>query len=287
MQIASAVFEARSHAQAMDWSLVLISQGIENTVLQREDGTWLVEFPAAETERASASVAAYERENATIWRHEVKWTGLLFDARALFWYAALVLVFWFDARSTADLRDLGKVIRSALPPEWWRLFTAVTLHADIAHLAANVTTGVVFTGLAMGCMGAGNALLLSFVSGVLGNVVSALLHENPFQSLGASGMVMGSLGLLTAQSLITARHERPKLLLGRGAVAGCLLVVMLGLSPQSDVLAHVGGFVAGVALGVPAMRVGPKLHSRSLNVASFVVLVLSVAAAWWSAVNRG
>src|SRR5204863_7159993 len=83
MHFASAI-EARSQAQALDWSLVLISQGIESTVVQRpEDGAWILQLEPGEVDRAQQSITAYERENTTIWRHELKWTGLLFDARSV------------------------------------------------------------------------------------------------------------------------------------------------------------------------------------------------------------
>jgi rhomboid protease GluP len=286
MQTVTSLLEARSQAQALDWSLVLISQGIESTVMQRaEDGAWVLEVAEAESPRARESIAAYERENGTAWRHELKWTGLLFDARAIMWYAALAL-FWPVMEAHPDWKDAGTVVRqSVLHGEWWRLFTGITLHADIAHLVANVTTGIVLTGLAMGCYGFGNALLLSLLGGALGNVASIALHDDPFRSLGASGMVMASLGLLTAHSFIVARHENPALLIGRGVVAGCLLVVLLGLSPKSDVIAHIGGFVAGILLGLIAMRFRNALLRRSINAMTAALTALLIAGAWWLALR--
>jgi membrane associated rhomboid family serine protease len=286
--MATTVLEAGSQAQAMDWSLVLISQGIESIVLPREsDGVWVLEVPESDFQRATESVTAYERENATAWRRELKWTGLLFDARAVLWFAALILFHAFEATSRTDFRIVGAVDRVAvLHGEWWRLFTAVTLHADIAHLAANVTIGIVFLGLAMGCFGAGNALLLSLIGGVLGNVATVLVHDGPFRSLGASGMVMASLGLLTAHSLSIARHEKRTVWLGRGVLAGCLLVVLLGFSPRSDVAAHIGGFVAGIALGIIAMRFRNHLLRRTTNASSLFITVMLVLATWWLALRH-
>ena len=55
----------------------------------------------------------------------------------------------------------------------------MTLHADVAHLAANISIGILFLGLAMGCFGAANAMLLSLLGGVLGNVATYALH--PFR----------------------------------------------------------------------------------------------------------
>ena len=281
MQIATATLQARSQAQAFDWSLVLISQGIESTVQRTEDGTWVLEVPQSDSLRAEQSIAAYEQENRTVWRHELKGTGLLFDGRVIPFYLLLAL-FWPVTEAHPEWKSAGLVIRDQITQgEWWRLVTGVTLHADLAHLAANVTTGIVLTGLAMGCMGMGHALLLSLLGGVLGNVISMALRDGSIASLGASGMVMASLGLLTAHSFITARQEKASLLVGRGVVAGCLLVVLLGLSPKSDVVAHVGGFAGGIVLGLIAMQFRTLLFRRSSNAISFVLTWLVIVGAWW------
>lgn len=282
MQTTATGIECRSQAQALDWSLVLISQGIECVIMQREeDGVWLLEIAEADCARAKESLALYERENRTPWRREVKWTGLLFDVRAALWFVALIL-FHFSAEAVQkNFHIPGAVDRAAvLHGEWWRVFTAVTLHADVAHLLANVTIGFVFLGFAMGCYGAGGAMLLSLLGGALGNVASLLLHEAPFRSLGASGFVMASLGLLAAHSLTFGRHERRAVWIGRGVIAGGLLVVLLGLSPKSDVLAHVGGFIAGVALGVVVLPWRAPLTGRAFSGACLSGFVLLAVLTW-------
>ena len=287
MQTDVALLEARSQAQALDWSLVLISQGIESVIARREmDGAWTLEVAAEDWTRATEAITAYEQENATPWRQELKWTGMLFDGRAVLWFAALVLFHGYGGISQMDLKSLGVVDRSAvLHGEWWRVFTAVTLHADIAHLAANVTTGIVFLGVAMGCFGAGNAVLLSFLGGALGNLATVATHDAPFRSLGASGMVMASLGLITAHSFSLARHEKRVIWIGRGVIAGCLLVVLLGFSPKSDVVAHVGGFVSGVVLGLVAMRFRNILLRRTTNIIATLLCAAFVIATWWLALH--
>ena len=274
--------ECRSRAQALDWSLVLISQGIESTIAQRaEDHAWLLEISGTDLCRAQESIHAYERENATVWRHEVKGTGMLFDVRAAFWFAGLALFHFLIAGPMTDFRSQGFVDRDAiLHGDWWRLFTAMTLHGDAAHLAANAATGFVFLGLAMGGYGAGVALLLSLLGGALGNVTTILLHDSPFRNLGASGFVMASLGLLAAQSVAVAPNEKRLVRIGRGLIAGVLLVVLLGFSEKSDIVAHVGGFAAGVALGAVALRLRGVLLKRSLQVFAVGVFIAIVLATW-------
>lgn len=282
MQITTAGLECHSQAQALDWSLVLISQGIECVIMQREvDGVWLLEIAEEDMARAKESIASYEQENRTPWRREVKWTGLLFDVRAALWFVALILFHFLTEVLQRNFHVPGSVDRGAvLHGEWWRVFTAVTLHADVAHLLANVTIGFVFLGFAMGCYGAGGAMLLSLLGGALGNVASLLLHEAPFRSLGASGFVMASLGLLAAHSLSFGRYEKRAVWIGRGVVAGGLLVVLLGLSPKSDVLAHVGGFAAGVVLGIVVLPWQAHLMKRAFSTACLGVFVTLVVLTW-------
>ena len=129
------------------------------------------------------------------------------------------------------------------------------------------------------------ALLLAFLGGALGNVTTLAVHESPFQGLGASGFVMASLGLLTAHSLAYARHEKPTVWIGRGVIAGCLLVVLLGFSVRSDVVAHVGGFVAGVVLGIGALQFRGLLARRGINAAALAVLLALVTTTWWRALH--
>ena len=84
METARAHITARSEKEAMDWSLVLASQGIE-TFIERspEDGVWRLHIPPAEFDRAQSSLRQYRLENrARAWQQEIRWTGLLFDWRA-------------------------------------------------------------------------------------------------------------------------------------------------------------------------------------------------------------
>jgi membrane associated rhomboid family serine protease len=99
-------------------------------------------------------------------------------------------------------------------------------------------------------------------------------------------MVMASLGLITAHSLLLSRHEKRVIWLGGGAIAGCLLVVLLGFSTKSDVIAHVGGFISGALLGLLAMRFRNILLRRATNVSSALLCVALVVATWWLASHR-
>jgi rhomboid protease GluP len=265
MDSASASIPVRSEQQAMDWSLVLASQGIEAAIEQEaETGQWRLLVSEADLARARQSIRLYLVENRDRrWRRELQFTGLLFDWRCLFWAAYLAIMFFFSETLPEDLRQAGCMDAAAvLNGEWWRLLTATTLHADVGHLAANLTTGVVLAGLAMGAYGAGTALFALFGAGALGNLAVQLLHGPPHLSLGASGMVMGAMGLLSVHSVKQWRQEKAARFLGRSLMAGILLLVLFGLNPGTDVLAHVGGFAGGCLIGTVLSLVPENWFNR-------------------------
>lgn len=249
VQTATHSIETRLHRTAMEWSLVLASQGIDHAI-EGAEGVWLLVVSGEDAARAVAAIRAYEQENATVWRKEVKWTGLLFDWRSAFWWMLVVAIFWLSTVARPELRGAGLFIRDRfLHGEWWRAVTAVTLHADATHLAFNASSGFVLLGLAMGCFGSGRGLLASLVCGAGANVLQAFIDSGGQPSLGASGMVMGSLGLIAAQSLFE-RHTSAREWMGRGVLAGALLFVILGLDVKSNVLAHLLGFLNGIVVGI-------------------------------------
>ena len=85
--------------------------------------------------------------------------------------------------------------------EWWRIFTAIMLHADAGHLISNLSIGVILFGFVMGRFGRGTGLLATLLAGAAGNALSLVLNSKPFYGLGASGMIMAALGMLSAQTL--------------------------------------------------------------------------------------
>ncbi len=218
----------------MDWSLVLASQGIECIIDRpeatvgrasslslepRSTGGW--GLLVAQNDHASAlkAIQQYRLENRNWpWQQRVLQPGILFDWGSLAWTFLIVFFFWLDTR--IGLHAAGVMdTTAAAHGQWWRLFTAVWLHGDAAHLAANATVGLVLLGLAMGRYGTGAGLLAAYLAGAGGNALGWLLSEAPHLSLGASGMVMGSLGLIAVQSLSLLRSKLPSETVSPGAPA--------------------------------------------------------------------
>jgi rhomboid protease GluP len=284
----SARIPVRSRHQAMDWSLVLASQSIEVTIDHSEEsGEWSLLLAHGELAKALQVLRQYQIENPRRpWQQTIPHSGLIFDWISLGWVVLVVFFFQLDlARSLqpAGLMDSALVSHG----EWWRLFTAMWLHGDIGHLLANLTIGVILLGLAMGRYGTGTGLLAACLSGAAGNIFAggfaALLQGEPHRSLGASGLVMGCLGLLAAQSFSSSgAPHRGRL---KGVLAGILLFTILGLTPGSDLLAHFGGFIGGLALGgilISAPRFAKSPTTDGWSALLFVALLI---VPWWFALR--
>lgn len=273
---------ARTRRHVMDWSLVLASQGIEAVIEDDPEAGWSLVVSAHDYDRALATIRQYRLENLRwLWRRPVFKTGLLFDWTSFAW---VVLIANFHWASTArpHLRTVGIMNTTAVSHgEWWRLFTAITLHNDVAHLAMNAVFGFILLGLAMGRYGTGVGLLAAYLAGASGNVASWLVSGGGQRSLGASGMVMGALGLLAVQSLSLRRElsNATKYIIG-GIAGGVMLFALLGLTPETDVVAHFGGFVCGAALGAALSLVRDFAQRPLVNFSSGLLFAVIVIWTW-------
>jgi rhomboid protease GluP len=275
----------RSERQAMDWSLVLASQDIVSTLLHRpEDGRWLLTVAPGDYARAREAIRLYRRENRTFeWRQPLPWTSMHFHWGVLFWCVVLLGIHSFDATHEFSLRSRGVLDSHAIwAGQWWRLVTAVSLHSNIAHLVSNLTMGTLFLGLAMARFGPGWALLTALLSGVLGNVLGLLLYPEPHQGLGVSGMVMGGLGLVAVQSTTGwSRHPKAFRCLATAVLSGTFLFVLLGLDPNSDVIAHAGGYAGGLCFGLLLAPLPQStIEKPAINLLCQLILALLVILAW-------
>lgn len=283
--VAETFIPAVSERQAMDWALVLASQGIEVVVDGASGGGRVgVRVPALDADRAREALGRYEEENRG-WALRLPVPGG--DARlhglALTWVFALVVIHAANrgAASPRAVFDSTAFLRG----ETWRAWTATWLHADVAHLAMNAVFGGLLLGLAMGRYGPGIALGGSLAAGALANALGAWIRPEPYVGLGASGVVMAALGMLAANlfGLWRTRRAAARWVLPTLGAAS-VLFVQVGTSPKGDVVVHTLGFLAGVPAGAMA-AVWPRRAAARLESVGWVAAMLTTAWAWSRALN--
>ena len=289
-QSGATLIRARSRRQAMDWGLVLASQGIETTIGRDKSGGWQLRVSAQDGQKAIEALRQYQVENrGQPWRQTLPWPRLFFDWGCLSWAGLLALFYWLGVVDPgfkhAGIMDSDAVLSG----QWWRIFTAMTLHLDLEHLVSNLCAGILLLGLAMGRFGTSIGLLASFLAGAAGNAFSLLFNEKPFDGLGASGMIMGALGLLSAQTLHhTNTAWMPLKHRFAGITAGIMLFVLYGLAPHADLAAHLGGFLGGLLLGI-ILVFAPKIFrpTKLTNLGSGIALAILLALTWGLALAKG
>jgi membrane associated rhomboid family serine protease len=272
----------------MDWSLVLASQGIEHAIQHSEETGWALAVSEADYERAITHIRLYRLENHHWWHRTILQPGVVFDWRSTVWLFLIISFYWWS-ELRPDLRSLGMWDGVALAHgEWWRLFTATWLHADPAHLALNAVFGLVLLGLAMGLYGSATGLLAAYLAGVGGNLTAWLTYDASQRGLGSSGVVMGALGLLTVHSFSQLRRKNPKRFRrpSSGIFGGVLLFVMIGVSSQADVVAHAGGFVSGILIGLLLALLSSLAQRRWVNLAAGFLFAGLVILPWLCALTR-
>ena len=272
------------HQLAEEWELVLLAQGL-SPIVRRTPDSVVLSVPEAEVDRAFASLLAYDRENpgkraervepmesgSLVAGVAVGVTLLIFYSITVQWLAALS---WF-ARGTADAERI-------LQGELWRTVTALTLHADVAHVLSNGIAAGLFLGAVFSMVGAGLGGALVLLAGAGGNLVNALLHGSAHVSVGASTAVFGAVGLLGSLGL--TRRRRNALSRWRAwlpVAAALALLGMLGSSGQRvDIWAHLFGLLVGAVLGLLIGLVAPRAPGLRIQWACGSVAVATVIYCW-------
>ncbi len=138
--------------------------------------------------------------------------------------------------------DWGLVNELVFQGEFWRLFTALFVHASVVHLFSNVLFLLIFGLRNEDLFSTNKALSGYFLAGFSGNILS-LLWGSSSVSVGASGAVFGIFGM---NIMILRYHYRQEM---RGVIFFALIFFMLTISQQTNILAHAGGLGAGLILG--------------------------------------
>ena len=270
-------------------SLVLSAAGIPHSLTYRA-GLHRLSVDEEHFEAARSELAAFDSEaprptvaQPVAVRRGAWWTGSLV-------YAAIIVGVFFLEHGTEvpfPFRAAGRIDTQPMDAgEWFRTVTALTLHLDVAHVVGNLCFGVLFGGLLAHVVGNGVAWSTILTAGALGNLANVLARPGRHLSIGASTAVFGALGALVMWQWEYGRQGRvpwPKRL--APAAMGVAMLGYIGLGDENtDVLAHVFGFFAGVALGLLHFHFTARRElSRNTQITLSGLTLGVVTGAWWLA----
>ena len=146
--------------------------------------------------------------------------------------------------------------------EYWRLFTAMFLHANFLHIGFNMLS-LFFVGRAIEVYyGKLRYLAIYLLSGIAGGILYFFTSPGG-SAIGASGAIFGVFGALGVFYIVNRRSLGAY---GRGAIGNWLfwigLNLVFGLSnPDIALFAHIGGLIAGMLI---AFALSPRIGSRRI-----------------------
>jgi rhomboid protease GluP len=256
---------------------------------------------AAEAARAREQLALYERERRpppplppSPPTHPHAWVGAaVYAAMLVFIGLAVANGLWGAEAFDAGSLDTGRVHAG----QWWRAWTALTLHLDGEHLGANLLVGSVFGYLAGRQQGSGHAWLLVVIGAAASNLIETSLTPSDYRAVGASTAVFTTLGLICAYTWSTrARWTHHWALRWAPLLVGALLLAWFGsgasedagqITGQVDVLAHALGFGMGLLLGAAAARaLAQRLLRQIPQWITGLLAIGQIALAWYLALSH-
>lgn len=279
------VFESPLPAACSERGLVLAAAEIPFQIVTDAAGAALV-VPAEYSSRAAEELRLYDDENPpVVAKPPVKVPE--YDALpGIFGYIlilSLVAILDSNAAFNENWRSLGRVDGELIRDgQWWRLVTALTLHADAAHIASNLVFGSFFGFFAGRMLGSGAAWLAIVLMGGLGNLLNTLLLDSTHRSLGASTAVFAALGLLAGYVWRGKFMAQDRWSYRLGPIIGGLALLMYtGTGDENtDIGAHLMGFVSGFGGGMLLTLVADRLGSPHLQRLAGAGAIATVAGAW-------
>ncbi len=277
-------------AAAREHGLVVAAKDVPHWI-ERDGDEWVLFVEEGAREVAALELGAFDAEERA--RPPV---AKLLPAEKIetlsLYVAGWMMSGFFLAQNLAgeSWTDRGAAVSEAIlgRGEWWRAVTALTLHGDLAHVSANVVTGLLFAAFVIPHLGTGLTWLCIVLSGALGNVVNAWGYRGQTHaSIGASTAVFGALGILVGAEFVSrlgSAHTRSRWQLVLPIGAGLALLAYLGVGEEHgnvDFMAHLWGFVVGLPLGAVCgwARVKERAPGWSQRVAAVGAVVL-IGAAW-------
>jgi rhomboid protease GluP len=281
------VFRSLHKSPCEERAFVLAAVGIGSAVVMH-GGQFLLEVDVADAAVALNELRHYESESRAAppapppppRLHKNAWVGCVVYVAILLGVAHMIAegLWRLDAFDAADL-DAARVQSG----QWWRAWTALTLHLDAAHLAANLGAGVWFGYLAARELGSGRAWLFIVSGAALANLIEGEFGPVTHHAVGASTAVFTALGMLAAHSWRTRFHLPQRWALRWGPlVAGVVLLGWLGSAGEgTDLVAHALGFVIGSLIGATAAL--PPVERALERVPEWLAglaAIASIAIAW-------
>lgn len=273
--------------EALSCSLVLSSAGISHRHT-KTSGKLVLTVAAKNAAESDFQLKAYRDENKNWPPGPVAPDGEFTQALqppTLLLVGSLALLYTVTGPWTANspwfshgAGDANAILNNS---QYYRLITALTLHADAVHLLGNCLFGGFLFHFFCKLTGNGLGLFSMLFTATLANYLNTALHGNTHLFVGFSTAVFAIIGML---SMISRRHRTEKRYLRiLPFMAGAALLAMIGSSGErTDLGAHFFGLLCGLANGWILCRpIFLKIRQSTLLQTTLFLLSLTVIFIAW------
>jgi membrane associated rhomboid family serine protease len=288
----SPIFQTDDEQEALACSLTLSAKRISHRCTKTA-GNFILRVASNDVPEASSQLRAYLTENEN-WpprpKKNVNGFSPLLQPPTLLLIGSMILLYtasgpwsgqsiWFQ-NGAGDARAILE------QHQYYRLLTALCLHANVVHLLGNCLFGGFLFHFFCRLTGNGLGLFSMLLTATLANYINVFLHGTDHLFVGFSTAVFAIIGML---AMISRRH--------RGStryqrvlpfMAGAALLAMIGSSGEhTDLGAHFFGLCCGLLsgwiLGGPLLT---KLRKSLLFQSSlFIFSIVIIVSAWKTALS--
>ncbi|WP_321493977.1 rhomboid family intramembrane serine protease [uncultured Desulfobacter sp.] len=261
--------------------VILASQSVRAVIDTDPDGLFSILVPDDDASSARDQLKKYASENKDVPKScPPAGTPIFFSPPALalaFFLSALHYVITIRGLHKQAILNFGSSSYYLSQGQNFRAITALFLHSNTDHLIGNVAGILVLAGPLLRVTGYGQGLLLLLAAGTAGNLISESFGRDLRISIGASTAVMAAAGLLGARRMTIdnapgySMFSKLKGLVPFAAAA--TLTAMFSHGENTDVSAHLFGFLSGTGIGLCYYPLSEPLSGQVISRICFGIVL--------------
>jgi|GEM_PF-964559 rhomboid protease GluP len=160
--------------------------------------------------------------------------------------------------------------------QFWRLATALFVHAGIIHLFANMYAFLIVAILLEPLIGRFRFGLAYLTTGVAASITSLWLNP-AIIGVGASGAILGMYGIYISLLTTSTVSKKTRLIILPSMLVYALYIIASGMmNAQVDNAAHWGGFIAGIVFGYALYFGIASPENKSKNLVRILIVLTGV-----------
>lgn len=270
-------------------SLILSALGISHRIQPISDHHFEIFVSVSDLQAAADELQRYEEENRN-WPPSLSYDSYapIFRAMAPIVVALLVYIYGLSGEWSREsiwfAQGAGDSAAILSSNQYYRLITALTLHADIVHLLGNCFLGCFLLHFLLLATGNGIGLFSVLVSSTLANLINVIVHGPGHHFVGFSTAVFVVIGMLC--TIRFADNSKQSMFpIFMPIMAGFALLALLGSSGErTDLGAHLFGLLCGLMTG-NIVRLKQFAKWRESITIQIVLVLLSLLIVWASWLN--